>query len=222
MRVNTVASRLPTRNFCPKLISLNRRADRPASRMGNEGPVAKSLKGSLILADPSLREPTFFRSVLLLTEHSRESGAFGYILNRPMGKRVGELLGAEVLPGEVRKRLADIPVFMGGPVSTEHLTFSAMGWSEDDGKLQYATHLSAQEALMHQMEGFQIRAFVGYSGWSEGQLEDEFEHKAWIVHQPQRSVIDPVNTEHLWITRDKDNTYIQAAVGTPKKKTFGG
>jgi putative transcriptional regulator len=166
--------------------------------MGNEGPAAKSLKGSLILADPSLREPTFFRSVLLLTEHSRESGAFGYILNRPMGKRVGELLGAEVLPREVRKRLADIPVFMGGPVSTEHLTFSAMGWSEDDGKLQYATHLSAQEALMHQMEGFQIRAFVGYSGWSEGQLEDEFEHKAWIVHQPQRSVIDPVNTEHLW------------------------
>ena len=104
--------------------------------MGNEGPAAKSLKGSLILADPSLREPTFFRSVLLLTEHSRESGAFGYILNRPMGKRVGELLGAEVLPREVRKRLADIPVFMGGPVSTEHLTFSAMGWSEDDGKLQ--------------------------------------------------------------------------------------
>jgi putative transcriptional regulator len=166
--------------------------------MGKDGPAANSLKGSLILADPSLREPSFSRSVLLLTEHSRESGAFGYILNRPMGKRVGDLLSGEVLPGEVRRQLAGIPVFVGGPVSTEHLTFSALGWSEADATLQFATHLSAQEAVMHQMEGFQIRAFVGYSGWSEGQLEDEFEQKAWILHRPGRSVIDAANAERLW------------------------
>lgn len=166
--------------------------------MSQEGPLAKSLKGSLILADPSLREPTFFRSVLLLTEHSRDQGAFGYILNRPVGKYVGDLLSKDILPGEVRRQLADTPVFMGGPVSTEHLTFSALGWSEVEGKLQYATHLSAQEAVMHRMEGFSIRAFVGYSGWSEGQLEDEFEHKAWLVHEPARTVIEPDNSDHLW------------------------
>lgn len=165
--------------------------------MAKEGPAEKSFKGSLILADPSLREPTFFQSVLLLTEHS-PSGAFGYILNRPVGKKVGDLLGKDILPGEVRRKLEDTPVFMGGPVSTEHLTFSALGWSEDDGKLQYVTHLSAQEAVMHQMEGFQIRAFVGYSGWSEGQLEDEFEKKAWIAHRPDKTIIDLGNTDHLW------------------------
>jgi putative transcriptional regulator len=166
--------------------------------MSIQGPAEQSYKGSLILADPSLREATFFRSVLLLTEHSRATGAFGYILNRPIGKKVGDLLGKDVLPGEIRRTIGDTPVFMGGPVSTEHLTFSALGWSEEDSRLQYATHLSAQEAVMHRMEGFQIRAFVGYSGWSEGQLEDEFAQKAWIVHSPDKTIIDPCNTDHLW------------------------
>ncbi len=166
--------------------------------MPEEGPTHRSLKGSLILADPSLREPTFFRSVLLLTEHSLEHGAFGYILNRPIGKRVADLLSEDILAGEVRRQLATTPVFMGGPVSTEHLTFFALGWSEGDGKLQYATHLSAQEAVMHQMEGFQIRAFVGYSGWEEGQLEGELERRTWITHQPEKAVIDLGSTDHLW------------------------
>jgi putative transcriptional regulator len=172
--------------------------------MPSQGPVEKSLKGSLILADPSLREPTFFQSVLLVTEHNSESGAFGYILNRPLDRRVGDLLSGNILPKDQREKLAGVPVFMGGPVSTEHLTFSALGWSEDDGKLQYSTHLSAAEAVMYEMEGFQIRAFVGYSGWSGGQLEDELEQRAWITHQPEKSIIEVSNVSHLWKTLLRD------------------
>lgn len=157
-----------------------------------------SLQGNLILADPGLKEPTFFQSVLLLTEHSEDSGALGYILNRPIGKMVGDLLGDDVLPEEQQTRLADVPVFLGGPVNTEHLTFSALGWSEHDQKLQFSTHLSAAEAVMHQMEGFHIRAFVGYAGWSEGQLEGELEQKAWITHKPEREIIDVSHMEDLW------------------------
>ena len=166
--------------------------------MPSQGPVEKSLKGSLILADPSLKEPTFFQSVLLVTEHSSTGGAFGYILNRPLGRSVGDLLSGNVLPKDQRDRLADVPVFMGGPVSTEHLTFSALGWSEEDEQLQYSTHLSAAEAVMYEMEGFQIRAFVGYSGWSEGQLEGELEQRAWITHRPEKAIIDVSNVDRLW------------------------
>lgn len=166
--------------------------------MPSQGPVDKSLKGSLILADPSLKEPAFFQSVLLVTEHSSSGGAFGYILNRPLGRSVGDLLSGNVLPKDQRDRLADVPVFMGGPVSTEHLTFSALGWSEDDEELQYSTHLSAAEAVMYEMEGFQIRAFVGYSGWSEGQLEGELEQKAWITHRPEKAIIEVSNVNRLW------------------------
>jgi putative transcriptional regulator len=166
--------------------------------MSPQGPAQNSLKGSLILADPRLREPTFFQSVLLLTEHIPDGGAFGYILNRPMGRCVGDLLVGNVLSEGQRESLAEVPVFMGGPVSTEHLTFSSFGWSEEDGKLQYTTHLSAAEAVMHSMEGFQIRAFVGYSGWSEGQLEGELEQRSWITYPAQKSIIEVSNVDRLW------------------------
>lgn len=157
-----------------------------------------TLKGKLILADPRLKEPTFFQSVILLAEHDSNAGAMGYILNRPIGRLVGELLGEDVLDGDQRKRLGELPVFLGGPVSTEHLTFSALGWSESDDALLYTTHLSAAEAVMHEMEGFHIRAFVGYAGWSEGQLESEMAERSWLPRDPERSVIDADRAEELW------------------------
>lgn len=166
--------------------------------MSLEDSVKDSLKGNLILADPSLKEPTFFQSVLLLTEHSFESGAMGYILNRPLGRDVGDLLNDGILADDQRESLSEVPVFIGGPVNTEHLTFSALGWSEQDEHLQYNTHLSAAEAVMHQMEGFQIRAFVGYSGWSEGQLEVELEQNTWITQVPEREIIDVSRIDGLW------------------------
>lgn len=176
-------------------------ASNPGEQAGDDGlpfsasdPAADStLKGSLILADPSLREPTFRHCVLLLTEHSPTQGAHGYILNRPMQKQVGDLLSSADF-----ETLKDIPVYVGGPVSTEHLTFASLGWSEIDGSLQFTTHLSAKQAVLHQMEGYDIRAFVGYAGWSEGQLEEELERKAWIPHKPEREVLDVDAIENLW------------------------
>ncbi|MCB1061865.1 MAG: YqgE/AlgH family protein [Verrucomicrobiae bacterium] len=152
-----------------------------------------SLKGHLILADPALREPTFRHSVLLLTEHSHDQGALGYILNRPLGKKVGDLLFEPDF-----RELADIPVYIGGPVSTEHLTFGSLGWSEADDALQFSTHLSAPQALSYLAEGFSIRAFVGYSGWSEGQLESELEQQTWITQLPEKRVLDTANIDTLW------------------------
>ena len=166
--------------------------------MASEDSIAESYKGRLLLADPSLKEPTFFQSVLLLTEHSPDEGAFGYILNRPLGKKVGDLLTGASLPEVQQDKLASVPVFLGGPVNTEHLTFSAFGWSDAENKLQYSTHLSAAEAVAHELEGFQIRAFVGYSGWDEGQLECEMEQNAWIAHDPEREIIEISNVDHLW------------------------
>lgn len=152
-----------------------------------------SLKGSIILADPSLREPTFRHSVLLLTEHSEKEGAHGYILNRPLGKFVGELL-----PAEEFESLAEVPVFIGGPVSTEHLTFGSIAWSEEMKTLQFTSHLSSKQALLHQTEGFSIRAFVGYSGWGEGQLESELQQHSWITHKPEKRVLDLDGIDTLW------------------------
>ena len=57
-----------------------------------DNPDQLCLKGTLILADPSLRDPGFSRSVLLLTNHAHDDGAMGFILNKPLGKKVGDLV----------------------------------------------------------------------------------------------------------------------------------
>lgn len=68
------------------------------------------LAGHLLLAIPSLRDPNFSRSVVFMAAHSAEEGAFGYVLNRPLGQRV-----ADLLPDQELGALGQIPVFVGGP-----------------------------------------------------------------------------------------------------------
>ncbi len=170
----------------------------PEVNMFNEDFEHSSLKGKLILANPSLRDLPFMHSVIILTQHDREHGAFGYILNRRIEQKLDALIGATDLPPEVLDTLAHIGVFFGGPVSTEQLTFAALNWSEMEGNLQIITHLSAQEACRYYTEGFQIRAFIGYSGWSEGQLEDEMKRNTWVLHEPVPDLMDPKKDNLLW------------------------
>src|SRR6476646_7863877 len=89
-----------------------------------------SLSGSLLLASPALRDPNFFHTVLLLAAHNTDDGAFGYILNRPLDKRVSDLLENRELGA-----LAEVPVFLGGPVGTNKLSFASLSWSSKKGGL---------------------------------------------------------------------------------------
>ncbi len=151
------------------------------------------LRGSLILADPSLQDANFHRTVLLLTEHRHDEGAHGYVLNRPVGKLAGELL-----PAPEFEPLAAVPVFVGGPVSQEQLTFVAFKWEADSSTLVWTTHLTRDDA-MHRLEaGETVRAFIGYSGWSGGQLEGELKRRSWITRKPDRTILMGKNDKSLW------------------------
>lgn len=150
------------------------------------------LKGTLILAAPSLRESDFARSVLLLSDHNAKDGAHGYILNRPLEKPLSELL-----PSPDFSEIHEVPVYVGGPVSPDQLTFASFDWSPTN-KLSYHTHLSADEAIAHHSRGLQLRAFVGYAGWSGGQLESELQQHAWITSKPVRRATDLPDAGAMW------------------------
>lgn len=152
-----------------------------------------SLRGSLILADPSLRDPSFARSVLILTDHRHDQGAHGYILNRPAGRTVGDLLTTSEF-----EDLADIPVLLGGPVSQEHLTFASFRWDDVAREMQSSTHLNVVEAIDRRKAGETVYAFAGYSGWAGGQLESELRQRAWIPHRPESFVLRSGRLEDLW------------------------
>lgn len=151
------------------------------------------LQGRLLLADPSLRDGIFNRSVILLAEHGAELGAFGLILNQPTGKTVGDFLG-----GEEFSALQHLSVHHGGPVAADQLTFSSFWWSKKLG-LRWAIRLSAKAAATHaHRPGRIVRAFIGYSGWTAGQLEKELRRSSWIVARSHATLLGQAHDTTLW------------------------
>jgi putative transcriptional regulator len=139
----------------------------------------ESLKGKLLVASPSLYDPSFRRTVVLVGEHGEE-GAMGLVLNRASQTPV-----AEALPDLAHLVRPDEPVYVGGPVQPQAILVLAefddpeaaasmvvadVGFARADGDpalLAAATR--------------RARVFAGYAGWSPGQLEAELEEEAWLV-----------------------------------------
>lgn len=161
--------------------------------MSSSQPPSQSLRaGDLLVADPSLSDGTFDRAVILLAESSAE-GAFGLILNQPSGKHVEDYLREDSFVN-----LGRIPVFVGGPVASEQLTFAAF-WKSPGGKLRYAVRISAEEALMHsQNSGTLVKAFIGYTGWSAGQLAGEVKENTWLPIKPPHNLLAMDHDTSLW------------------------
>lgn len=169
------------------------------------------LQNSVLLADPSLRDPNFRRTVLYLSYHTEQNGAEGFVLNRPLDRLVGEL-GVHLEVPE----LASVPVYLGGPVATEHLVFASLYWNPTLQQLEFNNRLSAKEAAARLEEGFTVRAFIGHSGWAAGQLEGELRENAWIPHRPQGAIFED-DGPIMWIkTMEKISPFHYLLSKTPE------
>ncbi|HSP44842.1 MAG TPA: YqgE/AlgH family protein [Chthoniobacterales bacterium] len=152
-----------------------------------------SLAGSLLVAHPNMLDPNFRRAVLFISAHDAEDGALGVILNRPLDKQVADLVNDAPPEG-----LGDIPVFLGGPVGKNQLMFAAFEWQKGLGlKLNHNVGVDEAHQLVDE-DPSSIRAFVGYAGWSAGQLEAEMKQKAWILQKPTRAALAPARLPKLW------------------------
>lgn len=163
----------------------------PADPSKSDAPIV--LRGSLLIADPSLRDDTFNRSVILLTAHGPDEGAAGLILNQPTGRVVGDFL-----KGSEFTTLRHLAVHSGGPVMREQMTFSSFWWSKKLG-LRWATRISADQAAQQARKpGRIVRAFIGYSGWSPGQLENELQRQSWFPVDPRPDLLGHEHDRGLW------------------------
>lgn len=155
---------------------------------------SQSLRGRLLLASPALRDE-FRRTVLIVNMHTPDDGAVGMVLNRPTGKVVGDLLH-----GEEFEPLKKIPVLAGGPVMCDQLTFSALWWTPKRG-LNWAMRISTEEAFQQSCRpGRMVCAFLGYTGWSPGQLESEMVRDAWFVSDATKEMLGFGRDESMWRT----------------------
>lgn len=146
-----------------------------------------------MVAHPNMLDPNFRRSVLFISAHDPNDGALGVIINRPLDKHVGDLVAEEPPQG-----LAEVPVFLGGPVGRNQLMFAAFEWDDGESlKLNHNVRVEEADARAATDPG-SIRAFVGYAGWGAGQLEAEMKQKAWLLQKPSRADLTPDRLRKLW------------------------
>jgi len=163
-----------------------------------------ALAGSLLLAHPSMRDPNFRRAVVLLSAHD-EKGAMGVVMNHPLDKRLGQLNAEFAL-----SPLANVPLFQGGPVQTEQLLLCAWKFHADQSGFQLMFGIDPEKAAeLQQEEGTHLRAFLGYAGWTGGQLENELQQNAWVVTPLVAELMNEKPDETLWrkILTDLDHDW---------------
>jgi putative transcriptional regulator len=141
--------------------------------------MTESARGQLLIAGPSLLDPNFWRTVVLIVEHTEE-GALGLVINRP-----SETTVAEAVPELEELVDLDQPLFIGGPVAPsavivlaefEDASDAALIAFEDIGVLSTGAPMEQRSAGVRRG-----RAFVGHSGWGPGQLDSELERGDWIL-----------------------------------------
>ena len=152
------------------------------------------LSGSILLSHPSLRDPNFLKTIVFLSSHSEDHGTLGVILNRPTGKRLGDLdQQFQVVD------FADVPVFEGGPVEKDKLIVAGWEWLESPSsfKLYFGIDLEKAKSLRDENPNIKLACFLGHSGWSPGQLENELDDDAWITHSLDYDLFTKMDKENL-------------------------
>ena len=136
--------------------------------------------GKLLVAAPSvIGDTNFHRSVVLVTQH-KDFGSLGFILNKKLEYTLNEVL---------EDIIVETPLYYGGPVEQDNLFFIHNAPSLINDSIKISDHLywsgdfKAVVDLINtkKLSEKDIRFFLGYSGWSENQLQSEIKLKSWIV-----------------------------------------
>jgi putative transcriptional regulator len=166
--------------------------------------LAESLDGTLLIAMPSLGDPNFRRSVVLLGTHSPDGGAFGLVINRPIDVSLTEILEELGLDGSE----GDLPtVLAGGPVQPGHgfVMFEDDQLEPGDGDMvlpEGVTISGSTETLASLARGDSAGRYsliLGYSGWFPGQLEAEIEENSWLVAPLDLAILFDLPFEDRWV-----------------------
>src|SRR6185369_299609 len=157
------------------------------------------LRGQLLLDSGQLRGSFFQRTVVLICQHDAD-GAFGLVLNRASGSNVGEMIVAD-LPD----LLKGCPLYLGGPVQPAALSFLHSDSFVPDANVIANLSLGhSLDTLIEIGESFsatrKVKMFAGYAGWSPGQLEEEMERDAWLIHPASLELVFETDPNRLWQT----------------------
>ena len=156
-------------------------------------------KGIFLIASPSLRDPNFRQSVVLLCQHGPE-GALGVVVNRPTAMHLSEVL-PQVPVLESQRHV----MFSGGPVQPNHVLLLYRLAQEPpdthhvfDGVYLGGNLESLEQVLAKPASKEAFRAYLGYAGWGPGQLENEMKVGSWITLPADPAVVFEKDPSRIW------------------------
>jgi putative transcriptional regulator len=165
--------------------------------------------GNLLVANGSLLDPNFRQTVVLLCEHSG-NGAYGLVLNRP-----SEHLFSDMFPDKPAFQAEKSRLYSGGPCETDRIQVLHNFDEEEVGGVRLFRNvviggdMEKIVKMRKQRPDTACRYFMGYSGWGEGQLENEMESQSWVVSRASSGIVFKMDHRTLWnsILRDMGGYY---------------
>ncbi|MGI6324111.1 MAG: YqgE/AlgH family protein [Bacteroidales bacterium] len=164
-------------------------------------------KGKILISEPFLPDTFFNRTIVYLADHNSE-GSVGFILNKKLDIRVCDAVSGF---DRCKEYLS-----MGGPVSPDTLHYlhnqgeripNSVSVNDNiywGGDIEFVRDLINKNEL----HWSQIRFFLGYSGWSAGQLERELKENSWVIVRTRGTIaLDSYNFDNTWkrVLRSLDN-----------------
>ncbi len=157
---------------------------------------SKIEKGKFLVSSPTLRDPNFWQTVILLCEHGPE-GSLGVIINRPTEVEVSTAVNSLPNLGGVGR------VYAGGPVQKSAMLILCYGNEPPEESTILKNVFLAKDLDMLKIPGLlgpegKLRCFLGYAGWGQGQLEAELKAGAWELQPAESDLIFDADPSSLW------------------------
>lgn len=157
----------------------------------------KPARGKILISEPLLMDYYFKRSVVLLAEHNDE-GSFGVIMNKPLSVKLNEVI--KDFPE------FDSEIYLGGPVESDSLFFIHTLGDKIEGSQEIIDGIywggemeSIKEMIsLDLIKPEEIRFYIGYSGWSPKQLDEELVKNSWVVSLEKASYLLNTKPSILW------------------------
>lgn len=159
-------------------------------------------QGQFLVALDHLRDPNFFRTVVLMLEHDSE-GAMGLVVNRPSAVSIEKAL-SEPVP----KDAPETPLYVGGPVenSSLYILHNCLVLGQHDQEILPGVFLSGSSESFETVvrdglkpqSGIRFRVYCGYAGWAGGQLESEIGRGDWEVIPADAALVLELDPYGIW------------------------
>jgi len=164
--------------------------------------------GQLLVASAAIQDPRFQRSVILLLRHD-STGAFGIVINQPLGERplaalLADARGKDSAPGDDSPVDGSIPVFVGGPVQRQSgFVIHSPEYRRPETLVvgEVAAMTSTIDVLRdigHHRGPAKYLFALGYAGWGAGQLEGEIARRDWFTTPAEPDLVFDAERATLW------------------------